>query len=365
MKLFERILLGVGVLAASVVPVGAQITPAKADSMLKAEEGIRVPEMELLDLILTTRDSVDHRYVQMYRRVFSPRLYYGGKIVTFGFTPSKNYTDNVQYYPNVRTNFGIGAFYGIFGLSFSYNLSSESADRVKKYGKTEFFDGAFNSYQVSYGYDLFYQSYRGFFLAKPQNIVSPTIPTAGETSFPQRGDIVLRNGGANFYKIYNYQKFSMQAAFPQVRRQLRSAGSWLHMMGASYMTIRGDSAVSTPLADGLLGQSTAARSFDRGRFLTLTLSPGYGHTFVVHHFYVSGVLFVGPGLQLQNLQNGGTEDLYLSPFIRTNLRAAVGFNSARFFTSVQLMYDRARNYVEGVRLQATNNGYSVQLGYRF
>ena len=359
----RAILLAVGTLFA--IQASGQITPATIDSIQKKEVGVRFPFLDILDIILTTRDSVDGRYIEVYPRVFSPRLFYGGKIVTFGFSPSNSNVHNMLYYPNTRTNFGIGAFYGIFGLSFSYNLSNDSEDRIKKYGRTDFFDGAFNSYQVSYGYDLFYQSYRGFFTAKETSPISPTIPKINEGVYNQRRDIVLRSGGANYYKIYNYRKFSMQAAFPQVRRQLKSAGSLLHFIGMSYMTIKGDAPITSPTTDNPQGMDSTAAYFDKGRFLTVTLSPGYGHTFVVKHFYVSGVLFLGPGLQVQDLELNRRNDYHLSPFLRTNFRASLGFNSERFFTALQVMYDHSRNYVEGVRLQATNNGYSLQVGYRF
>ena len=157
----------------------------------------------------------------------------------------------------------------------------------------------------------------------------------------------------------------MQAAFQHTKRQVRSAGSFLYQGAVNYITIRGDS-LNTPLARDLQeNNDKGLLSFTRGRFLSVNASAGYGHSFVVRRLYVTGVLFVGPGVQYQNLYDPKVTRNFFSPYLGTNLKGALGYNGDRFFTSIQAMFDGNRNYMRGVRLQASSSSYVLQLGYRF
>ena len=327
-------------------------------------QGFRWEALDVYEILFTSPDSQDRRYVEAYPRIASIRPVYGRRVTTFGFSPANRYLENRQYYPNVRSAVGLAFFYGMNGFAINYNFDNTDPLRVQTYGRTRYVDLNFNTYDVRFGYDLLYQSYRGFFVARPQNIFYPT--QAVSEPYPSRADILLRNAGINLWHVYNWAKFSMPAAFAQVRRQKRSAGSPLHLITAFYTTIRGDSAIQSPAAFGAsVGADSGGPAFSRGRYLTLSFAPGYGYTVVVGHFYASAVAFVGPGLQLQQVGLAGRDDYYLSTILRTQLRGAIGFDKNRWFGSAQLLYDRNRNYLEGLRLQITNNGFTLQAGYRF
>lgn len=328
---------------------------------------IEVTKGNLLDRMTAPKDTQNRSRVDVYKRKFSPRLYMGSKVTTFGFASKPDELNGGRYYPNIASAIGVGIFYKTVGISAAYLLTNrkQSDQRKEALGNTRYFDLSVNSYQTRFGLSLYYQSYRGFFIAQQQGSMYP--PLAVDERYPQRGDVVLRNAGVSFLGISNWRKFSMQAAFQHTKRQVRSAGSFLWMGSLQYITIRGDSLLQTPRATSIQEEHAEGREgFQKGRFLSVNPLVGYGHTFVLKRMYLTGVYLVGPGVQYQRLSK--TSDLaneYVSPFIGSSFKAAVGYNGDRIFTSFQVLYDANRNYFRGVRLQAATNSYSLQLGCRF
>jgi hypothetical protein len=287
----------------------------------------------------------------------------GSKQTSFGFGKAAKGEKTKRYYPNVAAFIGLGFFYKTVGISFSYLLQKQRKEQETNLGKTNFFDLELRSYQIKFGFTGHYQNYKGFYVAKPG-----TLASGAAEPLPQRADLRLQNIGGQFFGIANWRRFSMQAAFQNTKRQVKSGGSFLYMLNAQYLTIGGDSAVNTNLATNLMESGPIEKvGFLRGRFVSLSPLAGYGHTFVAFKsFYITGAYFLGPGLQYQYItKEDGSSRHYYSPYMASSLKAATGYNGKRFFASFQVLADANRNVFRGVRLQANSSSTMLQVGYRF
>jgi|GEM_PF-3814115 len=329
---------------------------------LMGQAKVDLSGIKALELLVDHKD-IDTSYIRATHRKFSPRLFFGTKLISFGFGKSEQDAGKLKYYPNVASFIGAGIFYKTIGFNFSYLLERQKRGPEDKLGKTNFFDFELKTYQVKYGIVAQYQDYKGFYVAK-----TGVLSAGSLEPFPLRSDLHLRNVSLQWFGIQNWKRFSMQAPFQHTRRQLKSAGSFLYMGNGHYMSIKGDSVVNTNLATDVIRRKQAqAVGFLRGRFISFSPLAGYGHTFVVYRsLFVTGVFFAGPGMQVQNLkQESGATRAYISPYLATNTKLALGYNGMHFFFSAQAMADNARNYYRGVRLQATNSNVMFQAGYRF
>lgn len=312
---------------------------------------------DVLDLIASSGDSLDYAYVRPFAKLWTPRLSYERKYLTFGFHPKGSPREGDQYYPNRTSSISAGLYYREVGLSAGFSLPN-SDSRLKNLGLTKSIDLTANSYKARYGVDLFLYSYKGFFLAKPglfypeSRVLKP---------YPQRGDVRLFQIGGNYFHIMNPHRFSFQAPYMFVKKQMRSAGSILFMAGSRYTRIKGDSVIDTIQANDVVERY----SFEKGRFYTAYILPGYAYTFVADDWFVNGTLFAGPGLQVQYYTRGEKDAIRLLPTTMINLRAAAGYNGDDFFFGGQMHFELIRSLLEGTRFSTRNDIFRLIGGVRF
>ena len=324
---------------------------------------------DFIELILTTKDSQDVRYVKSFKLRWSPRVYIQNKYASFGFRPRGVFSQQQQYYPNVSASIGIGLYYESFGASYSFSFGSNDS-RDKRLGQTRALDFGINSYQRRFVVDASYQRYQGFYISKPAGIGGQRVV---DKTYAQRSDIVYQSIGLGYIHITNHYRFSFQAGIWQSRKQVRSAGSVLWLMGLTYTTIHGDSGILARRTSKTNAATDSIR-FNNGHFLLANILPGYGHTFVVGHLYVMGALFAGPTLQYQNYRSdtdptSGERILHTENKVsvggRFNFRGALGYNGEKYFAALLTMADVQQSAVEGIRLQTQSISTSVQVGFRF
>lgn len=313
---------------------------------------------DVLDLIAASGDSLDLNYVRPFEKLWSPRISYERKYLTFGFHPKgSTRAERTQYYPNRTSSVGLGIYYRELGLNLGLSLPN-SESRLKNLGLTRSLDLTLNSYKARYGFDLFLHNYKGFFLTKPglfypeSRVLKP---------YPQRGDMKLFQIGGDYFHIMNPHRFSFQAPYMFVKKQMRSAGSLLWMAGSRYTRIKGDSVIDTIRANDVVEQY----SFHKARFYTAYILPGYAYTFMAGKWFVNGTIFAGPGLQVQYYSRGDKDAFRLSPVTMANLRGAAGYNGDEFFFGGQINFEFTQNLLEGTRFSTRNDIFRLIGGFRF
>jgi hypothetical protein len=224
--------------------------------------------------------------IQKYDTKFIFRPYLEVNTLVFQIREQNDKVAPITFLPNISlVNPGIAFSYEWLGGSFVYNVPGTSLDR-DQYGKTSYFDLQFNWNFRHFGGDLIYQDYKGFYITDPG--------TAGETS-RIRPDMTMQILGANAYFVFN-RKFSTAAAFHQSERQIETAGSVLLMLATKYYRIANSTEIIPQQMRAPFGE---AGTLSSGRFVDVTVGPGYGHMSKLGDWALTAVLMGGLGVQNQ------------------------------------------------------------------
>lgn len=276
-------------------------------------------------------NAFDPDYVLDYSNRITARAYISTKYNTLQLVADRGAKDLV-FRPNNKVNFGLGLSYRSVTLNIGVGIPGVNKDQ-DKYGQTRYLDAQANVYTKRWATNIFLQRFRGYYL---DTYIKEELGWQQPTFFPTRPDLVQFNLGASTVHVFNNDRFSYRAAFNQDAWQRRSQGSLLAGGYLTYFHLRADSSlVPTPLdpqfPDGL--------QMRRGGFLDLGPSAGYAYTLVVRkHLFVTASMVLGMGLSLQRattkLRSG--EDLRTVAGLgwHTQVRAAAGYNSARYFFGI-------------------------------
>ena len=102
--------------------------------------------------------------------------------------------------------------------------------------RTSITDIQLHSYGKKSLFDVYYQSYKGFFIEKETKNEQKQY-----SLFPA---LSLRQAGIEYTHIYNHRRFSARAAFEQSEQQIRSAGSFLLGGGIYWHRVKPDTNMS-------------------------------------------------------------------------------------------------------------------------
>jgi hypothetical protein len=273
------------------------------------------------------------------------------------FIQSPNGSHRLTFKPNVTFHAGAGFF--IFGVGAQIVLAlptTKSSDQL--YGHSDAFDLQANVLGKNWGLDLFTQNYSGYYSEdknKPLPALSPR---------PQRKDVGTWNNGVTGIYFFNKRKYSMRSTYNYYERQLRSAGSFLLSANANTFSLRSDSAIYGPSYEKIFG---ANANFQRLDYTTISVAPGYAHTFVIKKtYFIGGVVAYGPAVNWVHYNLGANpwkEDWELNSFF--DLRISAGYNSERFFTGLTYSHQTRNISYEGVSFSNSNDAIKFAIGYRF
>ncbi|MCB9360658.1 MAG: DUF4421 family protein [Flavobacteriales bacterium] len=249
-----------------------------------------------------------------------------------------NSNETAKFSPAATTSLGGGVNYKWFGLALAYGLPSTTANDVK-YGKTSRFDAQFNIYTKSFGVDVIFQNYQGFYLQNPS-----IFTTWEKNEFPQLPAMQSASLGVGGYYFFNHKKFSYKAAYVRNTVQQKSAGSFL--IGGYY------SLDYAGFEDGSYDRDTitsfipkelpqeAIDSFDIKTFTSSSFGFSLGYTYTVVFFkkcFINASL--APGFGAKNLRvynSEGENETKAGVVSRLTLRLALGYEGKHFllgFTS--------------------------------
>lgn len=235
---------------------------------------------------------------------------------------------NIEYRPNEPFNYGFGFNYRWLGISISFPGADNAAGNLKR-GKTQHANFSLYSYGRTMGIELFYNYYKGFYIANPDAINwSPSNP-----NLPQRPDLSMENIGGSLTYIFNHRQFSMRSSFIQTELQKKSALSFLLRPSFSWYRMDADTSITSLPERGEPQKITRIRHAD---VVSLTVSPGIGGTVAMwKHLYATAMIFAGPSLQYKYIDNLDKKDRDgVNAAFRTSARLSLGYNSKWFFVSL-------------------------------
>ncbi len=263
----------------------------------------------------------DTAYLADYTQLLTTRLFLAFQNASLLINTADASVSRIVYRPNVNVRIGIAGFWKWFGLGIAMDNPFYKTDR-DAYGKTTTLDLRVNAFGRKIAGELFFQQYKGFFIASPER------PDGSHFIIPDMQTLSIGIAG---YWIYNAHKFSIRAAFIQNEGQKKSAGSLVVRPSFLYYRISSDQGIiPSELAD--IYHIPDGNLITSGTFYSVGLSPGYVYTLVfLKHFYITGALF--PGVATHYATYKSEQKVY-SDFefaFQLSLRCALGYNSKNWF----------------------------------
>lgn len=291
--------------------------------------------------------------------------------LNFNLSPRKNgftqYFKRLWYRPGVSTTVGLGVRFKGIGLSYSFKLGQHPLMR-SQIGQSEYFDLRINSLGHKFGYDVYYQDYRSYFISNlditgVRNFVNSLGSILNGDTVLRRDDMHLQNLSANFFYIFNDTRFSYRAGFVFDERQLKSAGSFLLTGSLGWTRASADSSFIPPYDTLGFDPQAYYRLMD---FYTLAVTPGYAHNWVHRkgYFLTWGVSGMVGLLHYQ----GASETADISKwnfFLKGIGRASTGYHGQRWIVAATGSVDVQANPTRFVEYRTSILDITGMIGYRF
>lgn len=307
------------------------------------------------------KNLINNNYLESYADLLTLRAYGISKYNSFTINDEPSGT-SIEYKPNAKFNIGFGFNYKWIGLNFAFNFPFINDDN-EKYGETKRFDAQLNSYGRKIGFDIWLQSYDGYYIDKPQSFIkdwNDSLP------YPIRQDVRTVSLGAKGYYVFKHKKFSYRASFIQNEWQKKSAGSFLVGGFFSLYAIQGDSSL---VPHALKDTFSLASNIVLANMYNFGIAGGYAHTFVLkQHFFLT--LSLVPGISFQSIrtiaENTDYNNKMNAPGVLLQFRGAVGYNSERLFGGLSFVNDDfALQTSESASLTYRLGNFRLFTGYRF
>jgi len=307
--------------------------------------------------ILSSSPSWALRWEEPPKETLGVRLGFVVPSLGMDIKPPKGSTlPNIQYSPHTPLKTAIGFSYGPFGVGASMSNPTKPEDDLER-GTSQITDLQFRFYHRYGTYELFYQYYSGYFIENTTQIDS-----AQTESKIKRPD--LRNIHYGFQYLHNFdeESFSMGASFDQGNRQVKSGGAWLGLAAYNSHEIKADFSLIPANVTAAFGEFS---EFKGGRFASLRVGGGYGHSFVYDPYYLSFVFVASAGQQQQRYSLLTSEINRYAPNSGLNLRAGLGSNGKKYYGGIQLIGDITTIPISSVETTMSTAEASVFFGTRF
>ena len=239
--------------------------------------------------------------------------------------------ERTEFIPNDKTYLGLSVLFRSLEIDLGYAPSFFSENQDNKGSKL--FTLNFRMFLGQWMQTLDFYRQKGFFEVRNNETIA----------FPELG--TLKIGGTTSY-VFN-KRFSFRAIGFQNEWQKKSAGSFIPRFTFYYTKFR-------------LGE-TALQSDEHS--YDLAIGPGYYHNWVIkRHFLASLGTTLGFGVNFSRSEGETTS----SGLVQVLFRTALGYNSDRFFTGVNLSAQiLAHQEDANTSFDDTISFAEVYIGYRF
>lgn len=285
----------------------------------------------------------DTAYIKSFRHDITLKCY--GNFKSNSITQYDGSHKILDYKINNPFRIGFGVSYKWFNLLATL-ITPFPVNEYKK-GKTDHFDIRLNMYGRRTVTDVWFQFYKGYYLANSNSII-PKWNNAN--AFYRRSDLDVASFGGVMYFNLNKRRFSYKASFSQTDRQIKSSGAPIMGVNWSGFHVTGDSAL---LPSALKADYTPEQRVQSITTFTLGLGGGYAYTYIFKkHWFasLSGTVFVVG--QTYNYLIEGNPAPRTHPGLNFNFlsRGAAGYNNDKNYYGLVFISD---NIPLGKRLGST------------
>jgi hypothetical protein len=299
-------------------------------------------------------DSLRAYYIQEYPNHFFVWPVLKHRTLTFDISDREDENKSISFKPNNTASMGFGMYIFEVGVEVAFAIPINE-EQKQIFGESHSRDLQVNVLTKSWGVDLYFQKYSGFY--KDDQRVKSAIDG------PNRADISTRNFGVAGFYVFNHREFSLRSSYNYSERQLKRRGSFILYGTINAFKADADSAMLSPAIRAGLGNGS---DFEDITCTTLSVAPGYSYNYVWRKFFINGTLTVGPAHHwVFYREEDGTEHYDISFNATTYLRLGVGYNSDRFFGGLGFVIQSRAVTFEDIRFESASSTFRIMLGYRF
>jgi hypothetical protein len=302
------------------------------------------------------RDSLRSQYIQRFPDYFFVYPVLKRRGLSFELTrPDKS--AQLTYKPNSTYSLGMGVYLFEVGLELGYAIPL-GEQSIARFGESVARDIQLTAFARRWGVDAFYQRYSGFYIDDKEYQPLVTEP------YPHRQDIATKNFGVTGHYLFNSRKFSFRAAYNFAERQFHSHGSFLMLAALNSFRVAADSSIVSANRKAEFGPAV---DFERLRYTTFSIAPGYTYNLTYHYFFLNATLGFGPAHHWINYQLEGSNathhDIAINSFFGSRL--AVGYNGDRIFGGISFLSQGSRLKFHDATFSNNNSVFKMLVGYRF
>jgi hypothetical protein len=309
-----------------------------------------------VDEEMTHFDSVRSEYVQLVRHEFGIWPLMKQRRLEFSLDDAPQREKRLLYRSSKPNSLGVGMY--IFEVVLELTVAIPVGERNKEiYGDSKSRDFQLNVFAKKWGLESYTQKYEGFY------VHDRDLDIPSGTPYPQRPDIVTKNGGVIGHYVVNNKKFSYRSTYNFADRQIRSAGSLMAFGAFNRFTTQGDSAIIGERYTDYFGTDAQIVEFNA---TSVGVAPGYSHNFVHKNFFLNAAVGLGPAfnwLYYRSDNGSNKRQSTLTPFFVG--RVSIGYNAKRLFGGVSYVAQGNRVKFETINLLSSSGTFKVLIGYRF
>ncbi len=302
-----------------------------------------------------TPDSTRIKYVESFQEYFFLWPLLKQRTTTFEVRRIDNRGQALTFRPNNAFTGGLGLYLFELGVEVTFALPVDQK-KTALYGTSQAFDLQVNMLTKHWGADIFYQKYGGFYLTDPNNPVPANVP------LPQRPDMVTENFGLNGIYFFNKKKFSFRSAYNFAERQRKSAGSFLLAGTLNSFHLQNDSTLYGKGYQPIFGVDSDIKEY---RSTSFSVAPGYSYTLVFGNLFLNSSFSVGPALHFVEYLAQGVPNQVQKVNTFSDIRVALGYNGARFFSGVTFVSQSRNVKFNEVQFTSSSSTFRMLVGYRF
>jgi hypothetical protein len=262
-----------------------------------------------------------------------------------------DYNANVPFALNVALN------YKSFGISVSKALSSSVENGAL--GKTKYTDIQFNYLRNRYGFEVYYQKYKGYNLDNCDKFGY----VEGDLN-ANRPDINNQNIGLNAFFLFN-KSHSLKTLLNHFSKPDKFEWSFLLMSSFNSLKLTSSSNMIPAIETIYYGDNSDYRG---GRYNVLSVAPGFSLAIPGRRFYFSTVCMAGYGMSFSENYFSNVNQKGMENFVKINLKIAYGYCGKKMIAGIAYNMDSLLPIgKEGsdLEFQTFCGTYDVFIGYKF
>lgn len=306
---------------------------------------------------------IDTNYVKLYMDKLVVALWQSAR--SYDITLAQKMSadsglSTINYIANSNLVTGISLDYDILSLAFGFRSVESGTART---GNTDYFDIGANINTRGFRFENSYKRYTGFY---DKNTSKYTQPFGDSSNYFQCPSMNIRVIKSKLIYSISSKKFALGAAYANVKRQVKSAGSILLLYNFYALSMYADSSIIPPPIQKYYG--VIWDGLNKMNIYAYSAGAGFTRTFVFWKKFSFNVLFaLGLERQYRHFYTypENVHYKYWKTWFAGDWRTSLGYNGKRFFIRATSIYDLNNYESTDLKFEMKFISGSFDFGYRF